>query len=497
MLAGVVIDRDAALPLHRQLYEALRAAVLTGQLRPGSRLPATRALAAELGVSRNTVLAAYEQLLAEGYVEGQVGSGTYVARALPEAALHLQARRRAVARPAARAPRLSRRGMLLAATPVTLVRAAGPPRPFRSGVPALDAFPRGVWMRLLARYWRRPPRELLGYGDPAGYRPLRVAIAAYLRVARGVRCEPEQVVIVAGSQQGLAIVARVLLDEGDVVWLEDPGYLGARGALRAAGARLVPVPVDDEGLAIAAGATRGPAPRLIYVTPSHQYPLGVTMSLARRLALLEWAGRVGAWVLEDDYDSEYRYGGRPLAALQGLDGDGRVIYLGTFSKVLCPGLRLGYLVAPPDLVDAFVAARALADRHSPGIEQAALADFIAEGHFARHLRRMRALYAARQAALVDAARRELAGLLTVPEAHAGMHVVGWLPDGVDDVAAADRAAAHGVETVPLSAYALGRPVHRGLLLGYAAVDEAAIRAGVERLARALAAGPPRRSTRGG
>lgn len=482
-VAGLVLDRASPQPLHRQLYAALRVAILTGRLRPGVRLPPTRVLAADLGVSRNTVLAAYDQLLAEGFIEGRVGSGTYVARALAETALHGQALR---GHPAPCPSQLSRRGAVLAATSVTPLRSGGPPRAFRPGTPALDVFPGAIWARLLARYWRRPPPDLLGYGDPAGYRPLREAIAAYLGAARGVRCEPEQIVIVAGSQQGLDIAARVLLDEGDVAWLEDPGYLGARGALRGAGARLVPVPVDAEGLDLAAGAARAPAPRLIYVTPSHQYPLGVTMSLARRLALLEWAGQVGAWILEDDYDSEYRYAGRPLAALQGLDREGRVIYLGTFSKVLCPALRLGYLVAPPRLVDAFIAARALADRHSPGVEQAALADFIAEGHFARHIRRTRALYAARQAALVDAARRELTGLLEVRPADAGLHLVGWLPDDADDATLAERAAAHGVETVPLSRYALGASGPRGLILGYAALDEETIHAGVARLAAALA-----------
>ncbi len=352
-------------------------------------------------------------------------------------------------------------------------------------MPALDHFPFEIWARLMLRHWRGSSPTLLSYGDPAGYGPLRAAIAEYLIAARGVRCIPEQVIVVAGSQQGLDLAARVLLDIGDQVWQEDPGYVGARGALTSAGAEVVPVPVDREGLDVAAGIARCPNARLAYITPSHQYPLGVTMSLPRRLALLEWAQRAGAWVLEDDYDGEYRYTGRPLPSLQGLDTDNRTVYLGTLSKTLFPALRLGYMIVPLDLVDAFVAAKALADRHAPSVEQAVLADFITEGHFARHVRRTRMLYAARQAALLDAAQRELAGLLEVDPAEAGMHLVGYLPAGVDDRAASRRAAAHHVDAPALSAFALAPQPRGGLLLGYAAVDEAEIYAGARRLALAL------------
>jgi GntR family transcriptional regulator / MocR family aminotransferase len=484
-LPTIALDQTSALPLYRQLYNTLREAILAGQLKAGARLPATRALANALTISRNTVMNAYAQLLAEGYVEGEVGSGTYVARTLPDELL--QARTEPTK--GDQSPRggwtLSRRGTRLASNRIPVSRFAAEFIAFRPGLPALDAFPYELWARLVARRWRRPQRSLLGYGDPAGYRPLRDAIAAYLGEARAVRCQAEQVIVVAGSQQALDLTARMLLDEGDAAWIEDPGYLGARGALLGAGAQLIPVPVDDEGLDVTSGASVSQQARLIYVTPSHQYPYGVTMSLRRRLALLEWASQTGAWVLEDDYDSEYRYAGRPLAALQGLDGEGRVIYLGTFSKVLFPALRLGYMVVPPDLVDAFAAARALVDCHSPALDQAALADFISAGHFARHIRRMRALYAERQALLVDAARHTLAGLLEVQSAEAGMHLVGWLPEGVDDVEASRRAAAFGVGTPPLSMYSL-RPLRRGgLLLGFTAVGDKEIRHGVQRLAEAL------------
>jgi GntR family transcriptional regulator/MocR family aminotransferase len=366
-------------------------------------------------------------------------------------------------------------------------------------VPDLAAFPSGVWSRLWARRWRRPPRALLDYADPAGYWPLREAIADYLRTVRAVRCDAEQVLIVSGSQQGLDIAARVLLDVGDEVWMEDPGYGGARGALIAAGARVQPVPITSTGLDVEAGRATAPRARLVYVTPSHQYPLGVAMPLGRRLALLEWARQADAWVLEDDYDSEYRYTNRPLAALQGLDDDGRVIYLGSFSKVLFPGLRLGYVVVPRGLVAAFGATRALVDRHAPTLDQAVLADFMVEHHFERHVHRMRALYAERQATLVAAAQEHLGGLLEVGPADTGMHLVGWLVgqagdgsgwrtgqagDGSDRLAA-ERAWAAGVEVQALAAYTWGRPVRPGLVLGYAAVAPEEIRRGVARLAQAL------------
>ncbi len=483
-LAAVALSPDAAAPLHRQLYDALRGAVLSGHLAAGARLASTRVMAVELGVSRNTVMAAFDQLLAEGYLEGRIGAGTYVTRTLPDDALRARRMPPLPAMKSRRGRGVSQRGAALMSLPVTQSR-AGAPRAFRPGMPAFDAFPTEEWARYVSRRWRTPSPELLGYGDAAGYGPLREAIALHLAVARGVRCDAQQVVIVAGSQQALDLAARVLLDPGDAVWMEDPGYPGARAALASAGTQLVPVPVDNEGLDVSAGIARKADAAMVYVSPSHQYPLGVTMSLSRRLALLEWARTAGAWVLEDDYDSEYRYAGRPLAALQGLDTDGRVIYLGTFSKVMLPSLRLGYLVLPPDLVDAFVAARAVADRHSPSVEQAALADFIEDGQLERHIRRMRMLYAERQAVLVDAARRELAGALELSPSPAGMHLVGWLPDGVDDRVAAARATEHGVEAPAISQYYAGTAGRAGLVLGYAAVPAKESRAAVRRLAAAL------------
>jgi GntR family transcriptional regulator/MocR family aminotransferase len=483
-LPDLRLDTTTSTPLHQQIYDGLRAAILAGRLPAGTRLPSTRTLARELGVSRNTVLNTFEQLLAEGYVEGKIGSGTYVNRALPDDMLQVRPAAPS-ARPVAPGRGLSRRGDLLANTPVSIAVDLGRPRAFRPGLPAFDTFPFEIWARLMAKYWRRPPAELLSYGSAAGYAPLRAVLAEYLMSARGVQCTPDQIIVVAGSQQGLDLAARVLLDSDDKVWSEDPGYIGARGALKSAGADLVPVPVDREGLDVAAGVARCATARMAYITPSHQNPLGVTMSLPRRLALLEWAQRAGAWVLEDDYDSEYRYAGRPLPALHGLDRHNRTLYLGTLSKTLFPSLRLGYLVVPPDLVAAFVAAKALVDRHAPSVEQAVLAEFIVEGHFARHIRRTRVLYAERQATLVASAERALAGVLDVRPAEAGMHLVGWLPAGVDDRAVSRLAAAQGVDTPALAAYALSPLERGGLLLGYAAIDAAQIRAGVRRLAAAL------------
>jgi GntR family transcriptional regulator / MocR family aminotransferase len=482
-LPNLRLDAHLATPLHHQLYNGIRAAILAGQLAAHTRLPASRSLAQELGISRNTVMEAYAQLLSEGYIEGKIGSGTYVTHPLPDTVLELGGAGDAGHVKRARSP--SQRGKLLASTPASISRDSGQLRAFRPGLPAFDTFPFDIWARLMARYWRQPPAELLSYGDPTGYPPLREAIAEYLLVARGVRCTPEQIVIVAGSQQGLDLAARVLLDPGDKVWMEDPGYMGARGALKSAGAELVPVPVDQEGLNISQAIMRCATARLVYVTPSHQFPLGVTMSLSRRLALLDWAHHVGAWILEDDYDSEYRYTGRPLPALQGLDTENRTVYLGTLSKTLFPSLRLGYIVVPADLADAFTAAKALVDRHAPSVEQAVLATFITEGHFARHIRRTRILYAERQAALLEAAAREFDGQLDVKPAQAGMHLVGYLPEAADDQAVSRAAAVLGVEAPALFSYALAPLARGGLLLGYTAFTQPEIAQGVHRLAQAL------------
>ncbi len=471
-------DPNQPAALYRQLYQNLRAAILSGRLKRGSRLPSTREMAVSLNVSRNTVLNAFEQLLAEGYLEATPASGTFVSLHLPEGE---RAPNRALS---GRPPRWSRMAESLSAVPPLTVgdRATERQRAFRAGLPALDAFPFKLWGRLVARRARRLDHALLDYQATAGYRPLREAIAAHATISRQVNCTADQVVIVSGSQGALDLVARLLIDPGDPVWLEDPGYLGARGAFAGAGARIVPVPVDAEGLRVDVGRKRCPEARLAYLTPSHQFPLGVTLSLQRRLDLLAWARAANAYIVEDDYDSEYRFHGRPLAALHGLDDSGRVIYVGTFSKTLFPALRLGYLILPPALVDTFLSARAYTEVHAPPLEQGALADFLADGHFGRHVRKMRALYAERRATLL----RALDGLPLEPyAADTGMHCIAWLPRGSDDVAVARAAADHAVDVTPLSRFSLSRAPRPGLLLGYAGVDATAIKAGARRLALAL------------
>ena len=485
------LDGRARGSLQRQISASIQRAILDGVVAPGTRLPSSRALADDLGVSRTTTLLAVQQLQAEGYLTGRRGSGTYVAAELPD---DLISRRRA--RPVRlRHPALSRRGVALVAAPQGARRLDGPPRAFRIGTPGLDLFPAALWWRLASRRLRTITPTQLDYGEPAGLRVLREAVAAHVQAARGTRCGAEQILIVAGAQQGLELISRVALDPGDRVWMEDPGYPGARSALLGAGARIVPVPVDGEGLVVEWGARRARDARLAYVTPSHQYPLGVPMSLTRRLALLQWASRASAWVVEDDYDSEFRYGARPMPCLHGLDVDGRVIYVGSFSKTLFPALRLGFLIVPPDLQDGLVAARAAADQHPPVLDQTVLADFIVEGHFARHLRRMRVAYRERLDALLDAAQRFCGGVLRVRPTRTGLHAIADL-EGADAAAVSREAAARGVEVAPLAAYQVGRerPAN-ALVLGFAAVRPDAARRGMERLAAAIEAARRRPSGR--
>jgi GntR family transcriptional regulator/MocR family aminotransferase len=442
--------------LYLQVCDGYREAVAGGRLRPGQRIPSTRSLAAALGISRLPVLVAYEQLIAEGYFEARPGSGTFVSRELPSEA-------RLLHRPEGTGPgraggrRIARRSSRLARPAAPWARGFGA---FRLSEPALDHFPFPAWSRLLARHARTAAQ----YGSALGDLHLREELAAYLASARGVRCEADQVMIVSGSQQALEITARVLLDPGDRVWVEEPGYAGARGAIAMAGGRPVPVPIDGEGLVVARARRSGRRARAAVVTPSHQYPLGVTMSAARRLQLLEWAREAGAWIVEDDYDSEYRYDSQPIAALQGIDRDQRVIYLGSFSKVLFPGLRVGYVVVPRDLTAPFIAVREAMDIQPPALLSAALADLIAEGHFARHVRRTSQLYRERRRVLVECLR-DLGPSWEVVGAEAGIHLVvlcGRRPDRP----LALRAAQAGLHVMPLSSCYAGPPTRQGLVLGY-------------------------------
>lgn len=487
----VELDSSSPAPLYRQLYHELKETITEGFLSPGARLPSTRDLADELDVSRNTVVGAFEELKSEGYLESRVGAGTFVCEELPEHTTRVSPSSSARTAPplqltdtTSRSPSLSTNARRVCETNFVALDTPAPQTAFRQGLPALDAFPIDVWAKLASRRWRFLPTEELVYGSPAGYAPLRSAVARYLRTSRGVRCEADQVLIVSGIQQAITLTARVLLDPGDAVYVEDPGFPRMQTAFAAAGAELTHAPVDDEGITLPPLGS-APLPKVIGVTPSHQYPTGVTMSMDRRLALLEWASEHEAWILEDDYDGQFRYSGEPLAALQGLDNSGRVLYTGTFSKILFPGLRLGYLVVPPDLVDPFIRMRSTVDRCPPRTNQMILTDFITEGHFKRHIRKMRTLYANRQDALLDAIRRTLGDVIEISGSNAGLHLVGRLPKGVDDTAVSAHLDEHGIIALPLSFYST-RPLRRGgLLLGYGCVSEDEIRESVQRMAEAL------------
>ena len=477
-LPALQLDPKGELPLYRQLYGQCREMILSGQLRANAQLPSSRELARSLRVSRNTVQNALEQLIAEGYLQGKVGAGTFVSE-LPGDLV----KRRLSPGETRPEPELSWEGQR--ALGYFAIPAPAQVLPFWSGVPALDKFPFSLWARLAASQFRKlRPAELL-YADPAGHASLREHIAQYLRESRAVRCEADQILIVSGSQQALYLIARVLLNRDDVVVLEEPGYPGARHALAASGARLAAATVDGEGLVVNASLPKNA--KAVYVTPSHQAPLGVTMTLARRLKLLEWSARTGAWIIEDDFDSEYRYTSRPLASLQGLAEHDQVLYVGTFSKVLFPGLRIGYLVLPKSLVRSFRVNRQILDFCPPILDQAVLARFLAEGHFARHIRRMRRVHRERQTVMIAALKKEFGDTLQITNTDSGLNLVVWLPSGISDVEAQHVAWKDGVFVFPMSTIFYTTPQTRsGLFLGFAGLSPAQIRAGARKLKLALA-----------
>jgi GntR family transcriptional regulator/MocR family aminotransferase len=475
ILPHLPIDRSSGTPLYHQIADALRRAILDGLIRPGQRVPSTRDLAEQLEVSRLPVLTAYEQLLHEGYLRGRSGSGTFVSEALPDDLLRPTPRERGM-RPHREARHDDPRA-----------RFEGGLGPFRMNLPGLDHFPQAVWSRIVARHAHRMTPTMMAYGDPAGLPALRSAIAEYLRTARAVRCRGQDVIVLSGSQAALRVCAGVLFSRGDAVAVEDPGYPGAHGAFRADGADIVPIPVDEEGLDVAALARARKRIRAVYITPSHQYPLGMSMSVARRLALIEWAERRGAWIIEDDYDSEYRYVSRPLAALQGMSPSARVVYIGTFSKVLFPSIRLGYVVAPRPIQDALVRARDALDVFSPTLYQLALADFIREGHFTRHLRKMRIIYHSRRDAMLEGLERHCSGLLEVRNADAGLHLAAVLANGLRDADVIRAMAERELRGFPLSPTYLGSRAKQGLLLGFGGSDESQIATATKTLGKVLQA----------
>jgi len=480
----IAVDRKAAKPLHKQIYDAYRSLIVSRNLGANQQIPSTRALASELKISRIPVLTAYSQLLAEGYFESRAGAGTFVCSSLPDQLTSTDrssSTRSAEVRSGARV--VSRRATLL--PKYERLPWLGGMGAFNVSQPAFDQFPFQTWSRIVMRHCRNLHANELHYGAPIGLKELRIAICAYLRTARAVRCDPEQVMIVSGSQQALEITTRTLLEERSSVWVEEPGYWLVRQVLTAAGCRLVPVPVDNEGLDVAFGLRKCRKAKAAFVAPSHQFPLGATMSASRRLQLLDWAKSSGSWVIEDDYDSEYRYGNMPVASLQGLDHNSRVIYIGTFSKILFPSLRLGYLVIPPDLVGRFVAVRYTMDIGPPHFFQAVLTDFMNEGHFARHIRRMRQLYSQRRSALVDALQAEFGSTLEILGSEAGMHLAVLLPKGLRDQELADRAAREKLWLAPLSPAYLGDNSRQGFILGFGNTAAEAIPKAVGQLKKLL------------
>jgi GntR family transcriptional regulator/MocR family aminotransferase len=483
-LPKFALSAQSSEPLHMQIYRHLRQAVLDGTLASGSRLPSTRSFAEDFGISRTTVLAAYDQLLSEGYIEGRVGAGTRIARHLPDDLLPApsSARRRASAAP--------RPALILSdgdhpsifgpefRLPTRDWKAC-----FRLALPALDLVPFTIWARLVSKHVRRAARETIDYHDSLGLPRLRRAIAAHIAMSRGIACAPDQILICAGAQAAIDLVARSLLKPGDRALVEDPCHLGFAGVIHEAGAIAVRRPVDEAGM-IVPRVSASLSPRLAFVTPSNQFPLAVTMSLARRLELLDWAQKEKAWIAEDDYDSEFRFDGRPVPALLSLDHGARVIYVGSFSKSLYPGLRLGFLVLPDNLVDRFVARRRFIDFHPPMLLQAALADFIEDGHFSRHIRRMRKAYGERAQALSHHVEKRAAGLLQLRKPEAGMHAIAWLPPATNDQAIARLAAQKGIEARALSFYGRRRQAP-GLVLGFGTVTPEDIAKGVTSLSAVI------------
>ena len=471
-LAGLALDGASRVPLYRQIYGRVSAAVLDGRLPPGARLPSARSLAAQLSIARGTVETAYQLLAGEGYIVARGAAGTLVAPALDRRLLT-----------SGRAAR----GKRTAVPPVPAGMSVGPPLPLRMGLPALDAFPHKVWSRLFARQARALRPADLVYQSPAGQEALRVEVARYLAVARGVACVPQQVFITGGFQGALGLVIRAVLRPGDTVWVEDPGYDNARNALRLAGARVVGIPVDREGMDVPRAVAKAPPARVAVVTPTHQAPLTVTLSLPRRMALLDWAAAHDAWIVEDDYDSEYRYLGKPLPALKGIDRRDRVLFTGSFSKVLSPGLRVGYLVVPPALVERVAAVADLLQPPPAALVQATIAEFLAHGYFGRHIRRMRQLYGERRAALVQALRECLPGTLDIDLQPGGMHLVARLPHDTDDMKLVSGLIKRGLGPSPLSAWGVASPYAPGLLISFTNVDVRKARAVAQQLADALAA----------
>ncbi|MEA4836925.1 MAG: PLP-dependent aminotransferase family protein [Rhodospirillaceae bacterium] len=478
-LIALDIDRSLDVPIYLQIVQRLREAIRAGQLAAGLKLPSTRILARELGVSRNTVLRVFEMLTGEGVLFGHVGSGTFVARAGDDAQVPPPPPDGTKDRYPFRS--LSHHGSALIATATGVFSER--PIPFMPDLPDLREFPIRTWLRLLNETSGRLTGQILADSPNAGYEPLRRAVAHYLNASRQMVCSYKQVIITTGSQQSLDLVCRLLIDPGDPVWLEEPGYVGAQALVSANGGVIHSIPVDDEGILVQEALETRPAPRLIYISASRHYPLGPTLSMRRRAEILQLSRNCGAWIVEDDYDHEFRYAGASPPALFGLDGEGRTIHIGTFSKTLLPSFRLGYVVVPEDFADAFAKARAIIDRHASLIEQMVLSEFMHRGLFAAHIRRMRGLYRARQQHLIAGLRDLYGPDLVVGATDTGMHVLVPLTAAADDRGIALRMAQAGVMARPLSPYYAGPTRSRGLLFGFAAFTGGEIAQGLSRLSR--------------
>jgi GntR family transcriptional regulator / MocR family aminotransferase len=480
-LQSIAIDRNSAKTISAQVCTALRDLILAGSLRAGQRLPATRTLAKDLGTARATVIEAFEQLVSEGLLESRTGAGTFVSQALDtERPIGPVSDTRATT-----VKRVTVSRLMAAASDRFVHRLPHLPRAFTTAMPDFDAFPMAQWARIASKHWRSARQFALGYGDAQRYRPLRQAIAAHLRADRGIACDWQQVFIVSVAQQGFQLIASTLLDPGDQVWFENPGAIGARNSFILHGAELVPVPVDDDGLDVARGKALAPEFKAVFVTPAHQQPLGCKMSLERRFALLQAAEEADAWIIEDDWDGELCFAGRPLPTLRGIDSAGRVIYVGTFSKSMSPSLRLGFLLAPPPLVPTFETAL---EAFSPGVPtslQAIVADFIDEGLFATHIRRMRKIYAEKSELLISAARRQLSPWLQIQPTNTGLHTVGLLRGGLNGEDVSARAASRGLTVAPISRFCMTPIDSEGVVLGYGGISHRQIVAGVAELAAVL------------
>lgn len=473
------LDTDSVQPVYRQLYTLLRQAIMSGQLAAGARLPASRILASDLGIARNTVTQVYEQLAIEGYVYAATGKGTFVEDVSQDALEGIPDKISSMPEKNSPRPGLSRGGRSLVDNLGFSNRQQGA---FMAGVPDIAAFPFKTWLRIQNKYWRDQPQNLLGYAPAGGYEPLRHAISDYLNSARSVNSTAQQVIITTGIHQALDIIIRLLAEPGDRVWIEEPSYWGLRNLLLSSGLDVVGIPVDDEGLNPSLHDMQSP-PKLIVITPSHQYPMGMVMSLARRCKLLEYARQHRCWVVEDDYDSEFRFGSRPLPALQGLDESGLVLYVGSFSKLMYPGLRTGYLVVPERLAHDFASAVAELYREGRLMTQAIISDFLDQGYLSSHVRRVRGLYALRRECLINAIQQHYGDRLGIIGDAAGLHLVLGLPDGTDDINIAHTALEHGIVVRPLSNYYLyPQQVKRGLLLGFGCVPEDQITLEFPRLA---------------